>query len=179
MKTAIRDDIPVVFFLSTVLHPTKGAVPEEEYTIPFGEAAILRKGKDLTIVATGCYVSQALRASSECLDKRGYSAEVIDVRTLVPLDNKTILDSVKKTGRLVVVDEAHRTCGLASEIAAMVAEKGFEFLRAPIRRVTTLDAPIPASRPLADYIVPNKEKITKAVEDVLAYRRGSNGGHIS
>ncbi len=171
MKTAIRDENPVAFFLSAPLHLMKGHVPEEEYITPFGEATILREGKDLTMVATGFCVHQVLKVASEYLNKRGYSAEVIDIRTPVPLDKQTILDSVKKTGKVIIVDEAQRTCGLASEIAATVVEQGFAFLKAPIKRVTPLDAPIPSSTPLGNYLVLNEEKIIKAAEEVLAYGR--------
>ena len=166
LKTAIRDDNPVAFFHCYGLHKIRGLIPEEEYTVPFGRGAIVREGQDLTIVATGFFVHKAITAA-EYLEKEGHSVEVIDPKTLIPLDKKIILDSVKKTGRLIVVDGAHLTCGVASEIAAIVAEEGFSYLKAPVKRVATLDSPLAASRPLRNHIKPNDEKIIKAAMEIV------------
>ena len=135
LKTAIRDEDPVLIFEDGNLWGQKGEIPDEEYLLPFGQANICHAGSDVTIVAIAARVGESIKAA-EALAKEGISAEVIDPRTLVPLDTATILESVAKTGRLLVVDQGHRTCGAAGEIAAMVAEKGFWNLQAPIKRLT-------------------------------------------
>lgn len=167
LKTAIRDDNPVAFFHCYGLHKTKGMVPEGDCAVPFSKGNIVQEGKDLTIVATGLSVYKALAASAK-LQKDGYSIEIIDPRTLIPLDKTIILDSVAKTGRLVVVDGSHLTCGAASEIAAIVAEKAFGYLKAPVKRVAALDIPLAASRLLQDYIEPNEERIIRVVQEVIS-----------
>jgi len=166
LKTAARRENPVIFFSHVKLFDLTEEVPEGDYAIPFGEARIRRSGGDVTVVATSYMVSVAERAA-DYLAAEGINAEVVDPRTLVPLDKKCILDSVAKTGRLVVVDECHKSCGVASEISAIVADEGFHSLRSPIRRVTTPDAPIPFSEPLERYLVPSEEKIVEAVLQVL------------
>jgi len=167
MKAAIRDDNPVVYLHHYMLTIDKGEVSDGEYVIPFGVADIKRAGTDVTIVATGWMVKKSLAAADE-LAKEGISAEVIDPRTLAPLDVKTIIESVEKTGRLVLVDQATRHASAAAIIAAEVAEHGFQALKAPIKMVTSLDATIPYSEPLENYVLPNEHKIVQAVKSVLS-----------
>jgi pyruvate/2-oxoglutarate/acetoin dehydrogenase E1 component len=167
MAAAIRDDNPVVYLHHYMLTLDKGPVPEGEYVIPFGVADIKRKGEDVTLVATGWMVKKSL-AAAEMLAKQGISVEVIDPRTLAPLDVNTIIKSVKKTGRLVLVDQATRHASAAAIIAAEVAEHGSSALKAPIKMVTALDTSIPFSEPLENYVLPNEEKIVAAVKAVVA-----------
>jgi pyruvate/2-oxoglutarate/acetoin dehydrogenase E1 component len=167
MATAIRDDNPVCFFHHYLLTLEPGDVSEGEHLVPFGEAAVRREGGDVTIVATGFMVSQAL-AAAERLAADGVEAEVIDPRTLNPLDTKTILESVEKTGRLVLVDQATLHASASAIIAAEVAEHGFSSLRAPIAQVTALDASIPYSQPMEEHLLPNVDKIVAATEATLA-----------
>ena len=162
LKTCIRDDDPVIFFEDNNLAGVRGEVPEEEYTIPLGVADVKREGSDVTVVVLGGMAPRALRAA-ERLAEGGTSVEVVDPRSLVPLDKQTILDSVAKTGRLVVVDPAHKTCSAASEIAAMVAQEGFWTLQAPIQRVASLNVHFPFSPALEKHVFPNEEKIEAAV----------------
>lgn len=166
MTAAIRDDNPVVYLHHYMLTLDKGEVPDGDYVIPFGVADIKRSGTDVTIVATAWMVKKSLAAAGR-LAQDGISAEVIDPRTLAPLDVDTILASVKKTGRLVLVDQATRHASAAAVIAAEVAERGFESLRAPIKLVTALDASIPYSEPLESYVLPNEDKIVHAVKSLL------------
>lgn len=166
LKTAIRDDDPVLFFEDFSLMPLKGPVPEEEYTIPLGQADVKRAGTDVTVVALGPMVHRAL-AAAEQLAGDGISVEVVDPRSLVPMDWPTILGSVAKTGRAVVVDVAHRTCSAASEIAATIAEHGFWNLKAPVRRVTSPDVHIPFSPALEKLVYPDEARIVAAVREVL------------
>ena len=167
LKTAIRDDDPVVVFEHGRLGRMREPVPEGEHLVPLGVAARRREGSDVTVVAFGLMVSRAL-AAAETLAKEGVSAEVLDPRTLVPLDEEAILSSVGKTGRLVVVDEGHLRGGAASDIAALVVEKGFDLLRAPIRRVAALDVPIPFSPPLEEQVVPSEARIRDAIRGLAA-----------
>lgn len=167
LKTAIRSDDPVICFEDGMLWGTSGPVPEEEYLIPFGQADVKRAGTDVTVVALASRVLEAMKAA-EALSSEGISLEVIDPRTLVPLDRDTILDSVAKTGRLIVVDEAHRTCSAASEIAAIVAEDGFSTLKAPIVRLTTPDVHIPFSPPLERVMYPDATEIEATVRKLVA-----------
>jgi pyruvate dehydrogenase E1 component beta subunit len=169
MTSAIRDDNPVCYFHHYLLTLEHGEVPEGEYVVPFGEAAVRRTGKDITIVATGWTVDRAL-AAAERLARDGVEAEVIDPRTLAPLDTATILESVGKTGRLVLVDQATRHGSFSSVIAAEVADEGFNLLRAPIKQVTALDATIPYSEPMERYVLPDEDKIVAAVGQVLGSR---------
>ena len=167
--SSIRDDNPKVFFEHRLLYPMKGPVPEEEYTIPFGSAEIKREGTDVTIVALGLMVHKALRAADR-LKEEGVSAEVVDPRTIVPLDEKTILDSVKKTSRLVVVDEDYKRCSFSSEVSAIVAEEGLEYLSAPIRRVATPNVPLPYNPTIQRSILPDEAKIVEAVLSLVRKR---------
>ena len=166
MTASIRDDNPVVFFHHYLLTLEHGEVPEGEYVVPLGEAAVRREGGDVTIVAIGWLVDKAL-AAAEQLAAEGVSAEVIDPRTLAPLDTATILSSVEKTGRLVVVDQSTRHGSAAAVIAAEVASEGFGSLKAPIALVTALDATIPYSQPMEEYLLPDEGKIVVAVQQVL------------
>ena len=167
MTAAIRDDNPVVYLHHYMLTLDKGEVPDGEYVVPIGVADIKRAGTDITLVATGWMVKKSL-AAAERLAKEGISTEVVDPRTLAPLDVKTIVESVKKTGRLVLVDQAPRHSSAAAVIAGEVAEHGFEYLRAPVKMVTALDTPVPYSEPLENYILPNEDKIVEAVKAVMA-----------
>jgi pyruvate dehydrogenase E1 component beta subunit len=167
MAAAIRDENPVVYLHPYMLMIDSGEVPEGEYVIPIGVADVKRAGTDVTIVATGWMVKKSL-AAAETLAKEGISAEVVDPRSLAPLDVETIVNSVKKTGHLVLVDQAPRHSSAAAVIAAEVAEHGFEHLRAPIKMVTALDTSIPYSEPLEEYVLPNEEKIIAAVKTVMA-----------
>jgi pyruvate dehydrogenase E1 component beta subunit len=161
LKTAIRDDDPVIFCEDRTILGARSHVPEEEYCIPFGQADIKREGSDVTIVAIGGMVTRALQAA-EALAGEGIAAEVLDPRTLVPLDKQAILASVAKTGRLVTVDMAHKTCSAASEIAAIVAMEGFWDLQAPIQRVGTANVHIPFSTALEPLCYPTAESIADA-----------------
>jgi len=172
MATAIRDDNPVVYLHHYLLTLEHGEVPDGEYLVPFGQACVRRKGGDVTIVATGWMVDRALGAA-ERLASEGVDAEVIDPRTLAPLDMQTILESVDKTGRLVLVDQATRHASAASVIAGEVAEHGFSSLKAPIVQVTALDATIPYSEPLEAWVMPNEDKIVAAVQQVLGSAPGT------
>jgi pyruvate/2-oxoglutarate/acetoin dehydrogenase E1 component len=153
MKTAIRDNNPVVIFEDKLMYQDKAPVPEEEYLIPFGQAAILRQGHDVTLVGTSSMVQVCLQAA-ELLAADGVRAEVIDPRTIVPLDEDTILASARKTSRAIVVDEGHQSYGVTAEIAARIAEKAFYHLDAPVQRMGAMDVPIPFSPALEDLTVP-------------------------
>jgi acetoin:2,6-dichlorophenolindophenol oxidoreductase subunit beta len=166
MTSAIRDDNPVVYLINYLLVLEPGEVPEGEHVVPFGEAAIRRAGSDVTIVATGWTVGKALQAA-EALAAEGIDAEVIDPRTLAPLDMPAILSSVEKTGRAVLVDQGTRHASAASIIAGELAEHGFSSLKAPIKLVTALDATVPYSEPMEAYLLPNEEKVARAVRQVL------------
>ena len=159
--SSIRDDDLVIFFEDITLGGMKGPVPEEPYTIPLGKADLKRPGTDVTIVAIGKMVHRALKAADE-LQKQGKSAEVIDPRTLSPFDEEMVLESVKKTGRLVVVDESHPRCSMAADIAALVADQGFDYLNGPIKTVTAPHTPVPFSPTLEDHYLPNPQKIMEA-----------------
>jgi pyruvate/2-oxoglutarate/acetoin dehydrogenase E1 component len=168
MVEAIQNENPVVFVEHKKLYIEKGPVPEEMYSIPFGQADIKRPGKDITIVATHALVQRSLNAAEQ-VAAEGIDVEVIDPRTLVPLDKQTIIDSVKKTGRLLVADEGHQTCGAASEIAAMVAEEAIYYLKAPVKRVTSPDTPVPFSPPLEQAFIPDEKKLIPAIKSLMQY----------
>ncbi|TRO54935.1 alpha-ketoacid dehydrogenase subunit beta [Candidatus Bathyarchaeota archaeon] len=165
LATAIQDLNPVVFFEHALLTNMKGDVPEESYTIPFGVANLVREGKDVTVVAVGKMVNEATKAADELKGK--ISVEVIDPRTLVPLDEETILRSVAKTGRLVVVDEDYERCGFSAEVVAVVAEKGYQHLKAPVARVANPNVPLPFNKKLEDHILPDTDKIIRAIKNVV------------
>jgi pyruvate/2-oxoglutarate/acetoin dehydrogenase E1 component len=161
LKTAIRDENPVVFFEDKMMFKLKGPVPVEEYTIPFGVADIKRQGEDITIVATSSMVQVALGAA-ELLEKIGISAEVIDPRTTWPLDEKTLIESAKKTSRAMVVDEGYGRYGVTGEIASVIAEGAFYNLEAPVKRMGAMHVPIPFSPPLEDLTVPTEQTVFEA-----------------
>ena len=165
---AIRDDDPVIFLENKLIYDEEEDVPDEAYTIPFGEANLTREGQDATIVAFGRMVGFANQAADR-LQKQGISCTVLDPRTTSPLDTGTILDCVAETGRLVIVDESSPRCNMAADIAALVAEEGFDTLRAPIRRVTPPHTPVPFSAALEKHYMPDAEKIAAAVRSVMAY----------
>jgi len=167
LKTAIRDDNPVIFIEHKLLYPETGEVPEEEYLVPLGVADVKRAGEDVTVVAHSRMVHLALRAADR-LAADGISCEVVDPRTLDPLDSATILRSVEKTSRLVILQEAVAQCSFASEVAALVAEEALDCLDAPIRRVTALDTPMPFSPILERFVVPSEERLIAAVREVCA-----------
>ncbi len=166
LKTAIRDDDPIMFFEHKICYTTKSMIPDEEYLIPFGEADVKREGEDVTIFATFWMVHESLKAAGE-LSKRGIEVEVIDPRTLVPLDKDAIIESVKKTGRLLIVEEDCRTCGIGAEIAAIAAEEAFDYLESPIKRIAEPDTPIPFSPILENFVIPDEKAIVKGVEGLL------------
>jgi len=166
LTTAIRDDNPVLFIEHKLLYATKGKVPGGEYLIPFGQADVKRPGKDVTIVTISHMVLKALRAA-ERLAAEGIEAEVIDLRTLAPLDLESVLRSVRKTNRVVIAHEACRRGGFGGELAAQIQEEAFDFLDGPVQRVGALDVPIPYSKPMEDYVIPDEERIVAAVRRVL------------
>lgn len=166
LKTAIRGNNPVFFCEHKLLYPAVGEVPEEEYTVPFGVADVKREGSDVSVVATSYMVHKALRVA-EAFQKEGLNVEVIDLRTLTPLDRQAIVKSVKKTGRIVIVSEDCRTAGVGAEVAAVVAEEALDYLDAPVKRVCEPDTPIPFSPPLEQYVIPDEKRITKAIKEVM------------
>lgn len=165
MKTAIRDDNPVVIFEDKMMYRLKGPVPTEEYTIPFGVADIKRVGKDITIVATSSMVQVAL-AAAKMLEEIGISAEVIDPRTTWPLDEKTLIESAKKTSRAIVMDEGYYRYGVTAEIAAVIAEGAFYNLDGPVKRIAATHVPIPFSPPLEDATIPNEQQVFDAAKQL-------------
>jgi pyruvate/2-oxoglutarate/acetoin dehydrogenase E1 component len=166
LKSAIREDDPVVVFAPAALLAMKGPVPEEEYTIPLGQAEVKRPGEDLTIVALGPLVPEALKAAEQ-LAAEGISAEVVDPRSLLPLDRETLLASVRKTGRVILFDDSNRTCGFAAELSAVLAEEAWEALRAPVRRLTRADVPVPFSPPLEGYVLPSQERLLEEARALM------------
>jgi len=166
LKTAIRDNNPVIFFEHKMEYNKTYEVPEEEYTIPFGVANIIKEGEDITIVGTSNQALKALKAAEE-LTKEGIDAEIIDPRTLVPLDKDTIIKSVKKTGRLLVVDEGYERCGVAAEIAMSVLKDVFYHLNAPIERLSTANVPLPFSPVLEFSVIPDEKKIFQKAKDMV------------
>src|SRR5437879_3404940 len=165
LKTAIRDDNPVVFIEDKMDYAVKGEVPEGEYTIPFGVADVKRAGEDVTIVATSSMIRVAL-AAAEQLETDGISAEVIDPRTLVPLDVDALVRSAEKTGRAIVVDEGHQRYGVSAELAAVIADRAFYSLDAPVKRLAALDVPIPFSPPLEDVTVPTPDLVAQTAREL-------------
>jgi len=167
LKAAIRDDNPVLVFEHGRLGFTRGEVPDGDYVLPLGKGAVKRAGSDVTIIAIGAMVPKALTVAEE-MAKDGISIEVWDPRTLVPLDVEGMLASVAKTGRVVIADEGHLRGGAAGDLAAIIIDEGFDYLNAPIKRVTALDVPIPFSPPLENFVLPDEGKITAAVRAVTA-----------
>ena len=170
MKTAIRDDNPVVIFEDKMMYTVKGPVPEDDYTIPFGQADVKRSGEDITLVATSSMVYVAL-AAADLLAKEGISAEVIDPRTTVPLDVETLVGSAMKTGHAIVIDEGYQSYGVTAEIASVISDGAFYQLDAPVKRMGAMDVPIPFSPALEDLTVPTAEKVAELA--VKLCRKGS------
>ncbi|MBI1929381.1 alpha-ketoacid dehydrogenase subunit beta [Candidatus Poribacteria bacterium] len=168
LKTAIRDDNPVMFIEHKLLYTEEGEIPEEEYTIPFGVADIKREGEDLTIVATSRMVLHTLAAAEELADE-GIEAEVIDPRTLMPLDKETILDSVRKTNRLLIAHEAVGRGGFGAEIAALAAREAFDYLDAPIERVAAAPVPVPFAPVMEKFVIPDKDDIIESARRLVRY----------
>jgi len=174
MMSALKHSGPVVVLEYRTLYDTVGEVPEEPYETPLGKAAVVREGRDVTVVATSFMSYEATHAAAE-LAKNDISAEVIDLRSIRPLDEETILKSVKKTGRMVVADTSWELCGISSEVAALVAEKGFDYLKAPVRRIALPDCPAPVSQPLEKAFYPTASTIAKAAMVMLGREHGSLG----
>jgi pyruvate/2-oxoglutarate/acetoin dehydrogenase E1 component len=166
LKSSIRSESPVMFFESFLLYRNKGPVPEEEYLVPLGEADVKKKGKDVTIIAVSTMVPRALSAA-EKLQKEGIDVEVIDPRTLVPLDKENIMASLKKTNRLVIAESGVRTCGVGAEIASMITEEAFDYLDAPIKRVAAPHVPAPVAPTLEKLTIPDENDIIRAVKELL------------
>lgn len=168
LKTAIRDDNPVMFFEHKLIMWTgpKSQVPDGEYLIPFGQADIKREGSDVTVVATAYMVHRALNAAETLQKEKGISLEIIDPRTIVPFDKQTVLNSVKKTGRLVIFTEECETGSFAGHVAAIVADEGFDYLDAPIKRVNAPDTPVPYGVVLEDFWMPDENKLIKAINEI-------------
>jgi pyruvate dehydrogenase E1 component beta subunit len=168
LKSAIRDENPVIFIEDMITYFVPGPVPEEDYTIPIGVADIKKPGKDVTLVTWSKMLGVAFKAAGQ-LEQEGISVEIVDLRTLLPLDEETILKSVERTGRLVILHEATRTGGFGGEIAALVAEKCFDKLKAPIKRVTAPDIPVPFSKPLEQFYIPNEAKLITEIKTIINY----------
>lgn len=166
LKAAIRDNNPVVFLEHKFLYPVKGPVPQEDYTVPLGQAAIKRAGTDVTVIATSLMVRKSLAAAAT-LAGQGIEVEVIDPRTLVPLDRGTLVESAKKTGRVVVVDEGCKTAGVGAELAATIMEEAFDYLDAPVMRVCAPDAPVPFSPALEKFMTPSEERIIETIKGMI------------
>jgi pyruvate dehydrogenase E1 component beta subunit len=168
MKSAIRDNNPVVIFEDKMSFTLKGAVPEEEYTVPFGVADIKRQGNDITLVGTSSMVQVALEAADK-LAGVGLSAEVIDPRTTLPLDRNTLIESAKKTSRAIVIDEGHQSYGVTAELAAVIADGAFYYLDAPVKRIGAMDVPIPFSPALEDLTVPTSEQVFEMAKTLCGH----------
>jgi len=167
LRTALlKSQDPTIFFAHERLMNQRGPVPDGEYEIPFGKAEVKREGRDVTIIATGVQVPRAL-AAADALAKDGISAEVVDPRTLEPLDKATLIASVKKTGRVVITDESHDNCSVASGLAAIMADEAFASLRAPIKRVTIPHVPVPFAVPMEDYVTPTAERIAETARALV------------
>ncbi len=170
MKSAIRDDNPVVIFEDKMMYSVKGSVPEDDYTIPLGQADVKRSGEDITLVATSSMVYIAL-AAAELLAKEGISAEVVDPRTTVPLDVETLVSSAMKTGRAIVIDEGYQSYGVTAEIASVIADGAFYQLDAPVKRMGAMNVPVPFSPALEDLTVPTAERVAELAAQLC--RKGS------
>ncbi|HSC46309.1 MAG TPA: transketolase C-terminal domain-containing protein, partial [Candidatus Acidoferrum sp.] len=169
LKAAVRDNNPVLFFEHKFLYRRiKEELPSEDYTVPIGKAVVRREGRHLTIISYAAMMHTSLEAAAE-LAKEGIEAEVIDLRTLLPLDEETILASLKKTNKCLVVHEDTKTGGIAGEIAAILCERAFGDLDGPLMRVTALDTPVPYSPPLEEYFLPNKERVLHAARQLAKY----------
>ncbi len=175
LLTALQGEGPVIYSVSTVLlNAVQGEIPDEEYTVPFGRARLVRPGRDVTVIAVGNMVGRSETSASE-LEEQGISVEVIDPRTLAPLDRDTILESVAKTGRLVVVEESRSVCGVGAEILALVASADPSMLKAPARRVAAPSIPIPAAAHMEDWYLPDRDDITRSIQETVAYSPDNEG----
>jgi pyruvate/2-oxoglutarate/acetoin dehydrogenase E1 component len=166
LKSAVASDNPTIFVDHVRLLEVRGEVPENDTPIPLGQADVKRKGSDVTVISTSYMVQRCLQIAEQLASEK-IDIEVVDPRTLVPFDAPTLIASVEKTGRVVIVDETHQSCGVAAEIAARIAETGFDKLKAPLRRVSTLDVPVPYSPPLEEHIGPTESRIIDAIRAVL------------
>lgn len=166
LKSSIRDDNPVIFIEHKLLYATKGPIPDEEYLIPFGQADVKRAGKDVTIISFSYMILKALKAAQR-LAEEGIEAEVIDLRTLIPLDLETILRSVRKTNRVIIIHEGCRRGGIGTEIACSIQEEAFDYLDAPVERIGALNVPVPYSEPLESAVIPNEKDIIRGVKKLL------------
>jgi pyruvate/2-oxoglutarate/acetoin dehydrogenase E1 component len=164
LKSAIRDDNPVLFIEHKLLYNEKGSIPEEEYTVPLGKAEIKRQGSDITLVSYSKMVNNTIEAANN-LKFEGIDCEVIDLRTLSPMDTETIINSVKKTNRLIIVEEDCKTGGVGSEISAAITEKAFDYLDGPIERIAALDTPIPFNRSLEKIVIPQTDMIIQRIKE--------------
>jgi 2-oxoisovalerate dehydrogenase E1 component beta subunit len=169
LKAAIRDNNPVIYFENKFLYRReKGEVPEGDFVVPIGVADVKRQGEDVTVITYGAMLQETLSAA-EVLDEEGIDVEVVDLRSLKPFDRETVLASARKTGKIAIVHEAFRTCGMGGELAALIAEDAFEWLDAPLVRVAAPDTPVPYSPPLEDAFRPNADKIAGALRELAAY----------
>src|SRR3989338_1562158 len=166
LKSAVESPNPTIFVDHVQLFEIRGPVPEGDLVIPFGQAEVKRQGKNVTVISTSLEVQRSLNVADQ-LAREGIQVEVVDPRTVAPLDFATLLASVEKTGRVVIVDQCHKSCGIAAELAARIAEEGFDKLKAPIRRVTAPDVPIPFSPPLEEFVTPTESRIAEAIRSVL------------
>jgi 2-oxoisovalerate dehydrogenase E1 component beta subunit len=169
LKAAIRDDNPVIYFENKYLYRRiKDEVPEEEYVVPIGVAKVRRQGDDISVITYGAMVYESLTAAEQ-LAKEGIEVEVVDLRSLKPLDRETVLTSARKTGKIAIVHEAYRSCGIGGELAALIAGEAFEWLDAPLLRIAAPDTPVPYSPPLEDAFRPNAQKILEGLHELAAY----------
>lgn len=169
LKASIRDPNPVIYCEHKYLYRhAKGEVPAEDYVVPIGRADVKREGTDITLIAYGAMVEEGLRAADQ-MSEQGIEVELVDLRTLYPLDTDTFLASVKKTGKVLIVHEAPQVCGMGGEIAAIIAQEAFRYLDAPVMRVTAPHTPVPFSAPLEDYYLPNATKIVATLNDLASY----------
>jgi pyruvate dehydrogenase E1 component beta subunit len=175
LKTAIRNDNPVVFFEDKLMYKMKGPVPADDYTIPFGVADIKREGRDITLVATSSMVQVALAAAKK-LEEIGISAEVIDPRTTLPLDKKTLIESVRKTSRAIVIDEGYEGYGVTAELASVIADGAFYYLDAPVKRMGAMDVPVPFSPALEDLTVPTEETVFQMAKTLCPVQKAGQPG---
>lgn len=166
LKASIRDNNPVIFLEHKFLYPVKGHVPEEDYTVPIGQAAVKREGKDVTVIATSLMVQKAMSVANT-LAGQGIDVEVVDPRSLVPLDRATLAESAKKTGRVIIIDEGCKTAGVGAELAAVIMEEAFDYLDAPVVRVCAPDTPVPFSPTLEKLVTPSEEQIITAIKGII------------
>ena len=163
---AIRDEDPVIFLEHKMLYDVSAEVPDEAYTVPFGEAGIIREGKDITLISLGKMVNVCQEAADE-LARENIAASILDLRTISPLDEETILEFAEETGRVVIVDEAYPRCGVAADVSSIIVEKAFSYLKAPIKKVTPPHSPVPYAPNLEQAFLPSSQKVIDAVKEVI------------